>query len=247
MSPSADVCKLSSGIDSQLLPAETFEHNGVENDNSVISTKQQIDTTVIEPTIGSFFLPAQLPTILTNLGIDIDTKHTEVALQYSVHRCPRRMRREMRLVFPCVANRESELVIIPTFQKTKSSMISYGADTQTEKDDKLQLFYRWGGELVSRLQQKGFWADVTDPMSGMSLFSTSGPSLYPDVEGAEILLKYKPFNLGSCFVLSHPHWGTSIYPASAFTLAPPEVVVQTLEEMMTCMPNTNGDSSLSLL
>ncbi|KAJ2775190.1 hypothetical protein IWQ56_000187 [Coemansia nantahalensis] len=142
------------------------------------------------------------------------------------------MRREIGLVFPDVIGRERELLIVPTFQKTQSSMVSYQAETQAEKDAKLHLFYRWGAELVERLRKRGYWADITDPMSGMALFTACGPSLYPDVEGAEVLLRYTPFNLGSCFVLSHPRWGTHIYPATAFTLAPAAVVAETLDAML---------------
>ncbi|KAJ2721367.1 hypothetical protein GGI07_004037 [Coemansia sp. Benny D115] len=187
---------------------------------------------LVEPTIASFQLLPTLPKNLADLNVQIESRQPDISLQYSVHQCPQRMKREMRLVFPCIAGKESELIIIPTFQKTRSSMISYDAETQVEKDDKLQLFYRWGSEAVERLQKEGFWADITDPMSGLALFSTSGPSLYPDVESAEILLRYKPFNLGSCFVLSHPNWGTNIYPATLFTLAPFAVVTKVFDDML---------------
>ncbi|KAI9477439.1 methylmalonic aciduria and homocystinuria type D protein [Coemansia mojavensis] len=152
-------------------------------------------------------------------------------MQYSVHACPRQMKREVGLVFPDVVGKESDLLIIPTFQKTTTSMISYEPETQEEKDVKLHQFYRWGSDFVSRIREQGYWADITDPMSGMALFTNSGPSLYPDVESAEILLRYTPFNLGMCFVLSHPQWGTHVYPATAFTLAPVAVVQQVLYAM----------------
>ncbi|KAJ1733071.1 hypothetical protein LPJ61_001740 [Coemansia biformis] len=187
---------------------------------------------LVEPVVAVFPLPPRLAAILGRLRVHIDTGESQIALQYSVHACPRRMRREIGLVFPDVIGREGELLILPTFQKTRSSMVSYQAETQAEKDAKLHLFYRWGAELVAGLRKRGYWADVTDPMSGMALFTTCGPSLYPDVEGAEILLRYTPFNLGNCFVLSHPHWGTHIYPATAFTLAPAGVVAEVLDEML---------------
>ncbi|KAJ2704728.1 hypothetical protein FB645_003009 [Coemansia sp. IMI 203386] len=231
MSPSATIHSLSPPINSQhTAENQGYSHNNADSGSSSHTNARQ-NSTVLEPTIESFALPSRLPKNLVDLGVDIDSQSTQVTLQYSVHTCPRRMKREMRLVFPCVAGKESELVIIPTFQKTSSSMISYDAATQIEKDQRLQLFYRWGAELVSRLQKRGYWADITDPMSGMALFTSSGPSLYPDVEGAEILLRYKPFNLGSCFVLAHPIWGTNIYPATAFTLAPPEQVIEVLDQM----------------
>ncbi|KAJ2558336.1 hypothetical protein EV175_000832 [Coemansia sp. RSA 1933] len=152
-------------------------------------------------------------------------------MQYSVHACPLRMKREMKLVFPEVVGREKDLLVIPTFQKTTSSMVGYDVETQIEKDAKLHAFYRWGSELVARLWKQGYWADITDPMSGMALFSASGPSLYPDVEGAEILLRYNQVNIGTCFVLSHPQWGTNVYPATAFTLAPVDVVKSAIDAM----------------
>ncbi|KAJ2687907.1 hypothetical protein IWW39_002598 [Coemansia spiralis] len=188
-------------------------------------------TTLVRPAVATFPLPCKPPSILADLGVGIDTNDSSVALQYSVHACPRRMRREIGLVFPDVSGKESELLILPTFQRTESSMISYQAETQVEKDAKLHMFYRWGAELVSRLRESGYWADVTDPMSGLALFTSCGPSLYPDVDGAEVLLRYAPFNLGNCFILSHPQWGTHVYPATAFTLAPIEVVRQVLFSM----------------
>ncbi|KAJ1939624.1 hypothetical protein FBU59_004059 [Linderina macrospora] len=186
---------------------------------------------LVEPTVATFSLGKRLPKVLADLHVPIDTGMSSVTLQYSVHACPRRVRREIGLVFPDVVGRESGLLFIPTFQKTVSAMIAGGSDSQAEKDEKLHLFYRWGGELVGRLQAEGYWADITDPMSGMALFSSCGPSPYPDVEGAEILLHYRPFNIGCCFVLSHPQWGTHIYPATAFTLAPAAVVNRVLAEM----------------
>ncbi|KAJ1801168.1 hypothetical protein LPJ59_000525 [Coemansia sp. RSA 2399] len=114
---------------------------------------------------------------------------------------------------------------------TTSSMVGYEVETQIEKDAKLHAFYRWGSELVTRLRKRGHWADITDPMSGMALFTASGPSLYPDVEGAELLLRYNQLNIGTCFVLSHPQWDTKVYPATAFTLAPIGTVKAAINDM----------------
>ncbi|KAJ2741177.1 hypothetical protein GGI20_005366 [Coemansia sp. BCRC 34301] len=221
------VCSVAS--ESQSLEQSLKE---VLRDNKAHDSRRRLpSTTLVEPIVAKFPLPGKLPRLLASLGAGIDATDPKVLLQYSVHACPRRMRRDIGLVFPDVVGKEGELLIIPTFQKTESSMLSYQAETQAEKDAKLHMFYRWGAELVSRLCRLGYWADVTDPMSGLALFTSSGPSLYPDVEGAEVLLRYTPFNLGNCFVLSHPHWGTHVYPATAFVLAPIEVVRNVLLDM----------------
>ncbi|KAJ1662638.1 hypothetical protein IW140_001059 [Coemansia sp. RSA 1813] len=200
---------------------------------SKVESYKKRNVPLVEPTYATFSLAPMLPAILHDLQVQISTDIVNIALQYSIHACPSRMRREMKIVFPEVAGKENNLLIIPTFQKTTSSMVGYEVETQIEKDAKLHAFYRWGSELVSRLRKQGYWADITDPMSGMALFTASGPSLYPDVEGAEILLRYSQINIGTCFVLSHPHWGTKVYPATAFTLAPINVVKITISAMQT--------------
>ncbi|KAJ1964518.1 hypothetical protein GGI12_001363 [Dipsacomyces acuminosporus] len=186
---------------------------------------------LVDPTVAKFPLCSRLPNILKSLKVPISSQPQSVSLQYSVHSCPRRVKREIGLVFPEIVGREGELLFIPTFQKTKSSMLSFQGETAMEKDEKLHLFYRWGAEFVERMQKEGYWADITDPMSGLALFTACGPSLYPDVEGAEVLLRYTTYNVGNCFILTHPRWGTHIYPATAFALAPVAVVKQVLDEM----------------
>ncbi|KAJ1649672.1 hypothetical protein GGF38_006042 [Coemansia sp. RSA 25] len=218
-------------VASELHSADQSRKDALANSKAHDGRRRLPSTTLIEATVAKFPLPSRLPRLLAGLSVGIDTADPKVALQYSVHSCPRRMKREIGLVFPDVVGKESELLIIPTFQRTESSMLCYQAETQAEKDAKLHMFYRWGAELVTRLRKEGYWADVTDPMSGLALFTSCGPSLYPDVEGAEVLLRYAPFNLGNCFVLSHPHWGTHVYPATAFALAPIEAVRQVLSDM----------------
>ncbi|KAJ1856879.1 hypothetical protein GGH12_000116 [Coemansia sp. RSA 1822] len=212
-------------------PVECIKQHSSDGLQNTTRQSRSKNRTLVGPVVATFPLASSLPQILCDLSVPVDTSDPSVTMQYSVHICPRQMRRELELVFPDVVGRKEELIVIPTFQRTQTSMVSYAVETQTEKDAKLHQFYRWSGEFVSRLRKHGYWADVTDPMSGMALFTTCGPSLYPDVEGAEVLLRYAPLNLGMCFVLLHPQWGTHVYPATAFTLAPASIVQQTLDEM----------------
>ena len=57
---------------------------------------------------------------------------------------------------------------------------------------------------------------------------TPGNAVYSEIDGMAMLLPYQRFNAGMCMVLSHPQWGTSIYPATIFTTAPPDAVAQVL-------------------
>ncbi|KAI9502896.1 hypothetical protein BX070DRAFT_154719 [Coemansia spiralis] len=210
---------------------ESANRGSLNKELVVAKHHKQRNPPLVEPILARFKLSPELPKLLQDLHVYISTDESNAVLQYSVHACPLRMRREMRIVFPEIAGKEKELLIIPTFQKVASSMVSYHPETQDEKDDKLNVFYRWGAELVTRLRKQGYWADITDPMSGMALFTACGPSLYPDVEGAEALLRYRLINIGNCFLLSHPQWGTHVYPATAFTLAPADVLMDAINSM----------------
>jgi len=46
----------------------------------------------------------------------------------------------------------------------------------------------------------------------------------------QALLKYHTQCCGPCKILLHPKWGSHVYPASLFTTAPLDVVVQVIDE-----------------
>ena len=46
----------------------------------------------------------------------------------------------------------------------------------------------------------------------------------------ECLLNYKSYNAGFCKILTHPKWGSAVYPATIFTYAPRNIVLQLLRE-----------------
>ena len=53
--------------------------------------------------------------------------------------------------------------------------------------------------------------------------------VYPEVDALETLLRYRTDAAGGCKVLSHPTWGSAVYPATLFARAPLEVVVAAIE------------------
>jgi len=51
----------------------------------------------------------------------------------------------------------------------------------------------------------------------------------------ECLLNYKSYNAGFCKILTHPKWGSSVYPATIFCHAPSDVIVKLIQEYPTAM------------
>ncbi|CAG8557014.1 11945_t:CDS:2 [Ambispora gerdemannii] len=158
----------------------------------------------------------QAPTVLTCL-----TPKTcqLITIEYSIHACSSRLSRELEKVFPEVAADLGRCLVVPTFQKCEHDLVGVGPLVDKERDAKLEAFIEWGTSICEKLRQYGHWADITDPASGFPVFSSPGPSMYPDVEGAQQLLKYDVQNAGCCHILLHPQWGSKNYPATLFTTA----------------------------
>ncbi|KAF7727650.1 hypothetical protein EC973_007308 [Apophysomyces ossiformis] len=93
-------------------------------------------------------------------------------------------------------------------------------------------FMNWGKRVVDRLRSVGMWADITDPASGFPVFSTPGPSPYPDVQATHALTRYDVQNVGCCHILLHPAWKSHIYPTTLFTTAPSDILVKVIDELL---------------
>eukprot|EP00470_Lotharella_oceanica_P010297 CAMPEP_0170191778 /NCGR_PEP_ID=MMETSP0040_2-20121228/52497_1 /TAXON_ID=641309 /ORGANISM="Lotharella oceanica, Strain CCMP622" /LENGTH=315 /DNA_ID=CAMNT_0010439933 /DNA_START=72 /DNA_END=1019 /DNA_ORIENTATION=+ len=123
------------------------------------------------------------------------------------------------------------LLCIPTFQHTCCDMLEFTESAEKEKDLKLKGFYAWCQAVCQRLIKKGYWADYIDPCSGYPVLGGSGSSTYNEVEGMQLLLRYRFSQVGMCKVILHPRWGQRIYPASMFAMAPVEEITKAIKEV----------------
>ncbi|CAG8478206.1 13478_t:CDS:2 [Acaulospora colombiana] len=140
-------------------------------------------------------------------------------LEYSIHSGSRRFNRDLASIFPEIADQVNKCLVIPVFLNCENDMVGTGSIIDKERDEKLENFVGWGKSICQGLRDRGYWADLTDPCSGYPIFSDRGPSIYPDVQGAESLLKYPTQNVGCCHILLHPRWGSKVYPGTLFTFA----------------------------
>jgi hypothetical protein len=89
-------------------------------------------------------------------------------------------------------------------------------------------FMEFGDEVCQKIRQAGYWADYIDPCSGLPMLTKCCNKVYSEVDGMECLLNYKAYNAGFCKVLTHPRWGSAVYPATMFCYAPRDVVTNIL-------------------
>ncbi|KAJ3352305.1 hypothetical protein GGF32_003836 [Allomyces javanicus] len=169
-----------------------------------------------------------------------DHDGTTIPLEVSVHAVGRRFARELVGVFPDMPSyteslhddSEPTLLVIPVVQPTEHDLVEFGRDVDAERDVMLERFVRFAHALAERVEKEGGrWADMTDPASGYPIRTRPGPRLYPDVPGIQTLLRYDAMNVGCCSVLLHPRWGSHMYPATFFAVAPARVVLDALAEI----------------
>ena len=54
----------------------------------------------------------------------------------------------------------------------------------------------WANNIIHQLKEKGYWADVADPCSGMAMHSARGPTTFDDVSAHTRLLHYNVHTVG---------------------------------------------------
>ncbi|RLN93891.1 hypothetical protein BBJ28_00014978 [Nothophytophthora sp. Chile5] len=171
--------------------------------------------------------------------------------QVSVHSCPRLMLRELMHVFPAQFGRKAvePVLAILTCQKSLMDLSQFGEDADKEKDRLLETFVAFAQQVATQLAARQFWVDFIDPCSGLpfcvdtnavaagdcgecccglQMLTLSSNKVYSEVDGVELLLRYRCLSAGMCKILVHPVWGAAVYPASLFTNAPFEVVQEVL-------------------
>ncbi|KAL1925755.1 uncharacterized protein VTP21DRAFT_638 [Calcarisporiella thermophila] len=201
-------------------------HSSLSSDNSAFGPPCPLPITPSVPSSRKSRQP-QPPLRPPTLTRFRPALRTSFLLEYSIHSCPRRLVSEIKYVFPNIEL--EQLLIVPTFQRTRYDLVEWGEPVAKEKDEKLENFVAWGSAVVEYMRAQGFWADITDPCSGFPMFTEHGPSPYPDVSGIEQLLRYDTLNTGCCKVVLHPRWGSRMYPATLFTTAPLEALTEAID------------------
>eukprot|EP00471_Norrisiella_sphaerica_P012722 CAMPEP_0184498576 /NCGR_PEP_ID=MMETSP0113_2-20130426/39346_1 /TAXON_ID=91329 /ORGANISM="Norrisiella sphaerica, Strain BC52" /LENGTH=206 /DNA_ID=CAMNT_0026886161 /DNA_START=95 /DNA_END=715 /DNA_ORIENTATION=- len=162
----------------------------------------------------------------------------KIEIEYSVHTLHSIIKRHCKQIFPGLYKQVKggkkdlpEIVCIPTFQHCSCDMLEFTDEAEKEKDKLLKSFYAWCQAVCAELISQGFWADYIDPCSGYPVLGSSGSSTYNEVEGMQLLLRYRHQQVGMCKVILHPRWGQRIYPASMFTSAPVDAIQKAVKKV----------------
>ena len=182
------------------------------------------------------------------------TPNSTDSIEVSLHTLPKQLLREFRHVFreeylnfPPDASADAAmdtgtavhvgsgggggnpvLLALPTNQRAREDLVAIGDHIEAEKDRLLNVFMEFGADISQKIRARGYWADYIDPCSGLPMLTLNCNKVYSEVDGMECLLNYRAYNAGFCKILTHPRWGSAVYPATLFAHCPEEVAREVL-------------------
>lgn len=144
--------------------------------------------------------------------------------------------REVARLFPALRlSDEHGLWVVFILQRTSHDLLSREEAAEREKDAKFERFFAGGKLFAAAMQRQGYWADMTDPATGYPLLTERGGFTHCDLDYVQALLHYPGTQVGGCCVMSHPRFGTSVYPATLFVSAPRDEIEAALQSAFSLM------------
>ena len=106
-------------------------------------------------------------------------------------------------------------------------LVNTGEAVDVEKDQLLEKFFVLAKRVIEALPSSSY-SDYIDPCSGLAMIHKESTAVYSEVDALSVLRGFKTSNAGCCKVLLHPHWGSSVYPATLMTTAPLSLVLEAI-------------------
>jgi hypothetical protein len=118
------------------------------------------------------------------------------------------------------------LSILIVLQHCPVSLRTKTPETEVHKRRLREQFLQLGQQIVGRLQEMGYHADLFDPRTGQPVFSPPGSLALDDVAVVQDALGYPAIQAGGCWLINHPLWGAAVFPSVIVSSAEPEVTAK---------------------
>lgn len=120
--------------------------------------------------------------------------------------------------------------VLLTLQWSRVDLSQRTPETERMKASLRMRFLQVGQPIVDQLHQLHHLAVMFDPSTGQPLGAGAGLIRLDDVAIAHTLLGYPRCAQGGCALILHPTWGTSVYPSTLVSSAPPQVLQQVAQQ-----------------
>lgn len=122
------------------------------------------------------------------------------------------------------------LWVVIVLQQARYELVDSTPHVEREKERLREKFMRFGFDVAFNLRDRGFLTDLFDPRNGYPLLSRPGEIPHDDTAVVKALLGF-PITFGKCSVLTHPTWGTAVYPSALISSASPRVIKSVLKNL----------------
>jgi len=143
-------------------------------------------------------------------------------MQYSAHAPSQFLCTHMDKLLPIWSRPISSVLVV--LQPCSCSLLERTSAAEKQKQQLRQSFLQFGFEVAAKLNYLGHLVEVFDPRTGLPLLSAAGQLRLDDVAIVRSCLGYPTVDSFGCSVILHPDWGSSVYPSTLLSSAPPEVV-----------------------
>lgn len=151
-----------------------------------------------------------------------------LAVQISVHRPSLFICRNLERVIPDW--NLPVLWVVVVLQQSRYELVESTVPVEREKERLREKFMRFGFDVAFNLRDRGFLSDLIDPRNGYPLLSHPGEISHDDTAVVKALLGL-PVTMGKCSVLTHPDWGSAVYPSILMASASPRIIKSVLKSV----------------
>ena len=109
--------------------------------------------------------------------------------------------------------------VIIVLQRADLALEDLNDEVAREKDHLRTNFLRFANELVTMLRDRNYLSEAFNPPTGYPLFSPPGELTLNDNSLVHTLLKFPLIPYKGCSLITHPQWGTAVYPSTIVTTA----------------------------
>lgn len=162
-------------------------------------------------------------------------------MQYSVHPPSEFICQHCKKLLPQWSSPVRSVLIV--LQPASVQLTEQTLETELQKYFLRSRFLDFGLKIADDLRRIGHDADLFDPRTGFPILSQSGVLPLDDVAVVRSSLGYSTLQIGDCFTIVHPDWGSAVYPSilmSSADRACIESIVNGVEGLLECHHSLSG-------
>jgi hypothetical protein len=143
-------------------------------------------------------------------------------MQYSVHPPSQFIYQNCEQLLPNWSSPIQSVVVV--LQPSRLELNQQTPEVESQKHYLRSLFLNFGFKVTQQLQKMGYLAELFDPRTGLPVLSQAGALRLDDVAVVRSSLGYATAQIGDCFTILHPDWGSAVYPSIVMSSADRTVV-----------------------